>query len=252
MFSSRYSLVDWCQSQGRGIRTIVVTTKSDQGGGAVRRRPRLYLGCERGGISRTKNIAKKRESATKKCNCPFSLRGVNIDGDKWRLEVCCGVHNHELPHSLVGHPYAGRLSQEERKLVVDMTVAGIKPRDILNALKRRNKENASTMKTIYNAKANLRTHEMEGRSAMQQLMKVLVEKHYVYWHRKDETTDEVLDLFWAHPESILLSKCFPSVVLVDCTYKTNRYNMPLFAMVGVTSTARTFSIAHCFLPRNGG
>jgi len=50
---------------------------------------------------------------------------------------------------------------------VDMTLAGIKPRDILNALKHRNKENAPIMKTTYNAKANLRTHEMEGRSAMQ-------------------------------------------------------------------------------------
>ena len=87
---------------------------------------------------------------------------------------------------------------------MDMTLAGIKPRDIMNALKRRNKENASTMKTIYNAKADLRTYEMEGRSAMQQLMKVLVEKYYVYWYRNNETTDEVLDLFWAHPESILL------------------------------------------------
>ena len=77
-------------------------------------------------------------------------------------------------------------------------------------------------------------------------MKVLVEKHYVYWHRNDETTNEVLDLFWAHPKSILLAKCFPFVVLVDCTYKTNRYKMPLFAMMGVTLTARTFSIAHCF------
>jgi hypothetical protein len=30
---------------------------------------------------------------------------------------------------------------------------------------------------------------------------------------------------------------------MDSTYKTNRYNMPLFEMVGVTSTDKTFNIA---------
>ena len=82
---------------------------------------------------------------------------------------------------------------------------------------------------------------------MQQLMKVLVVKHYVYWHRSDETTEEVLDLFWAQHNFILLAKCFPSIVILDCTYKTNKYKMPLFAMIRITSTAKTFFIAHCFL-----
>ncbi|KAM7498251.1 hypothetical protein LguiA_022665 [Lonicera macranthoides] len=221
VFTSRYNLIDWCQSQGRGIRTIVVTLKSDKGNG-TRRRPRLLLGCERGGIHRkNKENLNKRECASRKCNCPFKLRGVNIGGDNWKIEVKCGIHNHELPKTLVGHPYAGRLSKEEKIIVVDMSLAGVKPKEILNAIKRRHKENASIMKTIYNVKSNMRTHAMEGRSAMQQLFKVLIEKHYVYWHRSNETTDEILDLFWAHPESILLAKCFPSLVIVDCTYKTN-------------------------------
>ena len=188
-----------------------------------------------------------RDSATRKCNCPFSIRGVYISENQWKVQVICGVHNHDLPNSLVGHPYAGRLTKEEKKFVAELSISGVKPKDVLCGLKRRHEDNASTMKTIYNAKTKLRIHEMEGRTAMQQLLKVLVAKHYVYWYRSDETTDEVLDLFWANPSCILLAKCFPSVVIVDCTYKTNKYKMPLFAMVGITSTAKTFSIAHCFL-----
>ncbi|WP_409226421.1 hypothetical protein [Klebsiella pneumoniae] len=34
-------------------------------------------------------------------------------------------------------------------------------------------------------------------------------------------------IFWAHPESIKLVKCFPHVLLMDCTYKTNKYKMQL-------------------------
>ena len=35
--------------------------------------------------------------------------------------------------------------------------------------------------------------------------------------------DEVEILFFAHPESIRLLKKFPHVVIIDATYKTNKY-----------------------------
>nr|KAJ0195546.1 hypothetical protein LSAT_V11C700366580 [Lactuca sativa] len=35
----------------------------------------------------------------------------------------------------------------------------------------------------------------------------------------------------------------PHVVLMDATYKTNKYNLPFLEIVGVTSTSKTFSIA---------
>ncbi|MCI29376.1 protein FAR1-RELATED SEQUENCE 5-like, partial [Trifolium medium] len=34
---------------------------------------------------------------------------------------------------------------------------------------------------------------------------------------------------------------------MDSTYKTNRYGMPLFEMVGVASTGKTFNVAFAFL-----
>jgi hypothetical protein len=46
-----------------------------------------------------------------------------------------------------------------------------------------------------------------------------------------------------HPNSVDLFNTFPDVLLMDSMYKTNRYNMPLFEMVGVTSTDKTFNVA---------
>ncbi|KAH7855215.1 hypothetical protein Vadar_022474 [Vaccinium darrowii] len=37
------------------------------------------------------------------------------------------------------------------------------------------------------------------------------------------------------------------VLLMDCTYKTNRYRFPLFQIVGVTSTEMMFSVAFAFM-----
>ena len=55
------------------------------------------------------------------------------------------------------------------------------------------------------------------------------------------------DLFFAHPRSLDLWRAFPHVVLMDATYKTNRYNMPLLEIVGVTSTNLTFCLAFVYM-----
>lgn len=40
---------------------------------------------------------------------------------------------------------------------------------------------------------------------------------------------------------------FPSVLIIDLTYKTNKYRLSLLEMVGVTSTKMTYSIGFVFL-----
>jgi len=44
-----------------------------------------------------------------------------------------------------------------------------------------------------------------------------------------------------------LLKAFHIVLLIDTTYKTNKYRFLLLEIVGVTSTALTFSIVFVFL-----
>ena len=146
-----------------------------------------------------------------------------------------------------GHSYAGRLSDGEKTILSDMTKNLLKPRNILLSIKNHDEYNVSTMKTIYNARHKHRLLNSAGRSQMQQLMKQLNECKYVEWHRKDESNDCVRDLFWAHPTSIQLLNAFCSVLIMDCTYKTNRYRLPLLEIVGVTSTNLTFSVAFVYL-----
>ncbi|KAK7376179.1 hypothetical protein VNO78_35033 [Psophocarpus tetragonolobus] len=54
--------------------------------------------------------------------------------------------------TLIGHPYAGRLTTTEHQLLVDMTNSRVKPRSILLTFKEHNKENVTTVKQVYNAK----------------------------------------------------------------------------------------------------
>ncbi|KAH1212298.1 hypothetical protein GmHk_14G040536 [Glycine max] len=53
----------------------------------------------------------------------------------------------------------------------------------------------------------------------------------------------VRDTFWRHLDVVKLLNAFNIVFFMDNTYKTNKYRLPLFEIVGVTCTGLTFSAA---------
>ncbi len=244
-------MCNWCREAGRRNGFVVVIKSSDAG--TISKKPRITLGCERGGTYRTKKEKRiKTACGTKKCGCPFALRGKKLDtADDWILLVVCGVHNHPAAENLEGHSYAGRLSEQETELLVDMSKSLVRPKDILSTLKERDALNVTTIKTIYNVRQRFKVAEKAGRSEMQHLLGKLSEAKYIEWHRNCTNTDVVHDLFWAHPGSIDLFRAFPRVLIMDCTYKTNRYRLPLLEIVGVTSTDMTFSVAFVYLNSEG-
>ncbi|XP_028102457.1 uncharacterized protein LOC114301693 [Camellia sinensis] len=162
------------------------------------------------------------------------------------LHVLCGVHNHPSAEHLEGHSFANGLSKEETSLLVDMSKSMVRLKKIFVTLKQRDAFNATTMKTIYNARHRHRVVQRAGRSQMQQLLGKLSIQNYVEWHRCDDK-EKVTDLFWAHPVSLELLRTFPHVLIMGCTYKTNRYRLPLLEIVEVTSTDLTFSVAFAYL-----
>ena len=54
-------------------------------------------------------------------------------------------------------------------------------------------------------------------------------------------------LFFAHPEAIAIYKQHPDVLLLDCTYKTNRFRMPLLNICSVIGNRKTVQTALVFL-----
>ena len=73
------------------------------------------------------------------------------------VKLMCGSHNHEMEKSLVGHSYVGRLTEDEKIIIVDMTKSMVKPRNILLTLKEHNPNSYTTIKQIYNARSAYRS-----------------------------------------------------------------------------------------------
>ncbi|XP_012853099.1 PREDICTED: uncharacterized protein LOC105972670 [Erythranthe guttata] len=210
---------------------LMIAGSSD--GNRGRRTPYVIVRCERGGHYVGKKVPGeddqrpgKRSTGSKKCNCPFKLKGTKENKDdqkaEWKLDVYSGIHNHNLFENLHGHSYAGRLSKEQTSFVHTMKKAMVKPRAILRSLKEKDPSNVTGMKTIYNTICKLNFSDLSGRSQLQSLFVKLKEDEYLSYHRSNEL-NAITDLLWIHPKCIKLAQSYPYVFVIDCTYKTNRY-----------------------------
>ncbi|KAL8457224.1 hypothetical protein ACS0TY_035171 [Phlomoides rotata] len=128
-----------------------------------------------------------------------------------------------------------------------MSKCNAPPKSILKMLKTKNEDNHSTIRTIYNARNKYRISEYCGRSQLQYLMSKLVENKYFHYTISCQKTNTLKELFFAHPVSVQLVRAFPKILIIDCTYKTNRYRLPYLEIVGVTSTGMTFSVGYMYL-----
>ncbi|KAH1209786.1 Protein FAR1-RELATED SEQUENCE 5 [Glycine max] len=212
---------------------VAVIMRFDTETGSKGRNSFVLIGCERSGTYKCRN----KEFA---CGKPVHGR------EGWTVKLICGIHNHELAKSLVGHPYVGRLTKDEKKIIADMTKSMVKPKNILLTLKEHNANSCTTIKQIYNARSEYRSSIRGADTEMQHLMKLLERDQYIHWHRlKDEVV--VRDLFWCHPNVVKLCNACHLVFFIDSTYKTNRYRLPLLDFVGVTPTMMTFSARFAYL-----
>ena len=82
---------------------------------------------------------------------------------------------------------------------------------------------------------------------MQYLISKLEENEYVYYVREKKESQTAQVIFWTHPTSVKLFNNFPTVLIMDSTYKTNLYRMSLFEIVGITSTYLTYSVGFAFM-----
>ena len=149
----------WARSVAHENGFVAVIVRSDTNTGSRGRTLFVLIGCERSGEYRCKKKEfVRRDIGIRKCGCPFKLLGKPVVGGQgWIVKLMCGIHNHELIKSLVGHPYVGRLSKAEKTLIADMTKSMVKPRNILLTLKKHNVNSCTNIKQIYNARSAYRS-----------------------------------------------------------------------------------------------
>jgi len=202
-FATHNDLLEWVREKARKLGFSTVIGKFDNGGNG--RSAFVTLICERGGTYAEYKRKSQREIAgSAKCECLFRLIGYLLTGGDWSLKVGDGKHNHDMTDVLKGHKTVGRLNPNERVHLQEMVDSNIPPGQMLANLKKRNRTTSTTIKHVYNASYTYRQSIRGTRNDMQHLLKSLVDNGYVYHCRKYHDSNDVSDVFWAHPNSIKL------------------------------------------------
>lgn len=210
---------------------------------------RLYLRCSLG--HKVPLVAQKRSSSSKKTGCPFEVSlNYRSSIDKWM--VCQDsrkpeklTHNHEhfkTPNNMAIYRRFNPSTCQQIDLLLS---AGCRATQI-KALIDVQPGSQPLVRDIHNVKSRLRDNWLNGRTPIQGLFDLIAESQ---WAHRTLTSAEgtLLNLFFASPSGISLARRFPTVLSLDCTYKTNRFNLPLLHIVGTTNTHRSFTVAMCFL-----
>ncbi|XP_021840674.2 protein FAR1-RELATED SEQUENCE 5-like [Spinacia oleracea] len=209
----------------------------------------VVLCCDRGGNYRNKGKIpienRKRVTCTRLINCPFQIEG-KLKGYFWSLQIKNNNHNHDPSDDMSGHPSSRCLTKEEIADIEKQSMAGIQPRQIISSLRQKNPNLQAVARTIYNLKNKIQKESLGSRSLIQALFEELEQGGFTFTYVKDDK-GHLTHVFFAHPRSIMLAKTYSSVFVMDCTYKTNKYGMPLLDIIGMTSLNKSFYAAFVFL-----
>ena len=228
-----------------------------EGYAIVKRRTNAYKGvikrvdlkCDKGCKPRHSYLdnddERQRNKSTRLTDCPFSVQ-LYLDDNRWRAELRNGNHNHTATDALA-HSTHRHLSPSRRREIERLCDAGIAPRQTQDTFLQEANPPPITLSDINNARFRHRALTQGPRSSIQALVEDLQSKGDWFIRFETDSSHAVQRLLFGYQKSIDLLRKYPEVLLLDCTYNTNKFNMPLFTITGVTSMKRSFTIGMAFL-----
>ncbi len=102
---------------------------------------------------------------------------------------------------------------------------------------------------VYNLKTELRRNELDSLSSMQALMNQLNTNDWFFAYQKNRR-DQITHLFFFFIRSsqIMFKNNF-EVLVMNCTYKINKYKMSLFIVSDQIALHKIFYVAFCFMTK---
>lgn len=237
---------NWALTRGYAFITTRSTTKAS--GKRV-----ITYACDRRTTPPSQSRQRQRATTSRGTGCQFSVVAKeSLDKLTWSLchrsDQRFMKHNHEpSPHPLA-HPTHRCLSTENLASISRLTKAGIAPREIETYLRQQDSALLATRQDIYNHIRNARQEQYGGESSIHALINQLTMEGF--WNQIQFDKDQrITSVLFAHPVSIGYLSAYPDLLLLDCTYKTNKYNMPLLDIIGVDACQNRLLYSLCIYER---
>jgi hypothetical protein len=204
---------------------------------------RIYYCCDKSGAYKSQSTMRKTRTRTD--GCSFKLV-IFQKCDQWRLEVINKHHSHPPSLNPAAHHIYRRRTTTEKETIDLMSNAGAAPKKILTALRQSNPDTLVAASDIRNDRKIIRANYLKGRPPIEALLDDLSTPEWTFDVKRD-INNHVEYLFFTHEKQIELLLANPDVLLMDCTYRTNKYKLPLLHILGCTNLETFFSAGFCFL-----
>ncbi|MBW0566532.1 hypothetical protein O181_106247 [Austropuccinia psidii MF-1] len=203
----------------------------------------IEIGFERSGTPNT-NKSPSKTVTSRKLDCPCRLyAGKYAKITTWTLKVKNLEHSHDATENIMANPAFRKFNEQETSQISQISESLLMPRQIQAQLcSQKGSDRPVILQDIYNQVKKIKKDKLQGRRPIDSLIDTLKREMSV-WSSERDSEGHITSLFFTHPLAIKLLHGFPHVILMDCTYKTNNYKMPLFHIVGFSSTNKTFSWA---------
>jgi hypothetical protein len=231
IYPTREALFDAIQSWSKLRGYAFTVTRSLK----KKQRQKVYYACDRyPSIPLPKE--RIRDTQTRGTGCLFSVIALEKASGEWelkyRLEAQYNTYNHLPSQSPSAHPSHRHLSIQAKDTAQSFFLAGIQPRQTLSFMYRSDPLTLVQPRDLYNQNAAFRREIRQGKSSTEALVQHLQEGGIKHAILKDPRTRRLKGLFIACPESIEYLQSHHDVLLIDNTYKTNRFELLLMDIIG--------------------
>jgi hypothetical protein len=220
---------------------------------------KVKLQCDRSGQSRLLQPLKsgqerKKVQDIRPIGCPFgaTLRRfpASFQGEEWRLSIDNPDHNHEPSSSDSAHPVHRKADRTPEILTIieDCLDRAVTASDTAIILQKRYPAANITRQDIYNFRKDIYRKLLRGRSPIQALLERLrYDGHWDMAYEIDPYTNRVTALWFSLKLNHDLLFHNRDGLIIDATYKTNQYGMPLIDVVGHTGIGSSFFVGFAFV-----
>jgi hypothetical protein len=234
----------------QGLKDYVKKTSEEQGYFiSIKRskRTKVWIKCDLGGCYQPNSRPIQRRTGSRLIGCPFEVIGEFIkDRGIWKIVCAKEEHSHSPSENGHGHSIARRLPKDQKARVRELAENGIRVADILNVLRSEFNNTICSAQEVHNELAAARIDELSGRTPIQVLYEKLLQEDFEC-SLSVNANGSIERLFFVHQVCIDMCRRWGYVFIMDCTYKTNKFGLPLLNIVGITATYHSFNAGFCFL-----
>jgi MULE transposase domain len=193
-----------------------------------------------------------REGRGKWVDCKWRCVGTEVD-EIWTGSMLGNYHTH--PRTTRGSYPIHRRQQRQKlpgiqqRILADKDVTTISVKETYIAVQQQFPGLDIDITDIFNIQAKAQSDHDDGLPAVQAMARDLGEAFH--FHYSVDEHERLVNMAFFEKASLDLLRRWPYTVIIDATYKTNKFGLYLVDIVGMTGAGKTFIMGQAFLSAEG-